>query len=385
MILTSVPADFASPNEDLVWVAYDAKAANPAFENYKYVGEVWINSTLVHTSRVFPRPGGNVGVFNLGSIIREYLNVYFLPESGIKAQQLGLGEFCVNVVFKLREEYNGTIGAVVLTDITRTFLNYYNATYSDVSASGSFTYVLDFVLGYFNLPSTLRPTTLKSFKGNSRLFIPFLSTTTANITVTINGNVKTITPTQPYTLQIINISPEAILFDFPLITLGESYTVQIASGSNSKTYKVDLVCSMYTQYPVHFLNRFGGFETMIFNKVSKKKRSIEKKTFQQPSYRINNSGVISYSKNQVIHEQKTSFGSLVTEKMTLRTDFLSDEEFVWLADLVASPLVYLEKNNTLYPVQITDNDYEENQHASDGLTLLTINVEFGQVLKTQFR
>ena len=52
MTFESTPPQYSSVNDSLVYVAYDAHAADPAtYPNYKYVGEVWINGALKFTGR----------------------------------------------------------------------------------------------------------------------------------------------------------------------------------------------------------------------------------------------------------------------------------------------------------------------------------------------
>lgn len=386
MIFTSVPEAYSSVNSDLVWVCYDANSEDPAKTNYKYVGEVFIDGVKVFTSKVFPRPDTYFGVFNFGTVIREYIEAKLSPTSdGILAQELGEGDFCITVQIKIREEYSGTLGAVVLTDSERTFYNHYQTRFTDFTTQGSFTYTFDFILGFLNYPNSTRDTSqINLFYETKRYYIPYFATSTTPFTVVIGSNTKTITPTEVKTLSIINISPEAINSEYPgTITSGTtSYTVVIGGVS----YTVNVICEpIYKKYMVHFLNKFGGFESMSFHKVSRESVDIERKEWQQLPYRITDLGAVTLSENQVMHEQRSVFASRFKEKLKISTDLLSDEDYEWLVQLVVSPLVYLEDENTIYPVVITNTDYQYKKYITDRLTSLSIDVEFGNMLKTQFR
>jgi hypothetical protein len=386
MIFNSVPEAYTSVNDDIIWVVYDANSEDTLKLNYKYVGELFINGVKIYTSKVFPRPDTYFGIFNFGTVIREYVEAKLSPTSdGILAQELGQGEFSIDVQLKIREEYSGTLGAVILEDVTRTFYNHYNSRFTDFTTQGSFTYTFSFVLGYLNYTNSLRPRTgIQLFLDTNKYYLPYFATDTTPFDVTIGAHTKTITPTENSTLQIINISPGAINVDFPgTITEGTaSYTVDI----NGLTYTVNLICEpLYTHYMVHFLNKFGGFESMSFHKVSRESIVIERKEWQQLPYRVTDLGAVTLSENQVMHEQRSTFASRFKEKLKIGTDLLSDEEYRWLAQLVASPLVYLEDQGTIYPIVITNDNYEYKQWVNDRLTSLSLDVEFGNMLKTQFR
>lgn len=355
MTLTSYPPSFSSINEDLVYVAYDANSIDPTKINYKYVGEVWISGSLAFTARVFPTPDGSFGVFNISAIVREYVSPTLKDE-------MILGEWAIDVVLKLREEYNGTVGAVVLTDSERVFFNHYNGRIDNFTILGNFA----------DKVASNRNGVIDLFESSTRYYIPYFSTTTTPFDVTIDGVTTTITPTQANTIQNINIAVGAT----------SDYTVEFPV----QTFNVRVICETLTpHYIVHFLNRFGGFESMSFSKTSKKSFTIDRKAFQKSAYRVDGSGVVSVKDGDLMHEQKVNFGIRFTEKLMLNTDLLSDQDFVWLEELVFSPMVYLQDSATLYPITLSETSYEDKIYIADGLLNLSINVEFGRSYQTQYR
>lgn len=94
------------------------------------------------------------------------------------------------------------------------------------------------------------------------------------------------------TLFILNLSVDAInAYDSPIINDDTAYfTVQMNSGL---LYTFDLVCeAKHEVYAIHFLNRFGGFESRDFTKVSRKAIDIEKSEFGKLPYSVNASGEV---------------------------------------------------------------------------------------------
>ena len=379
MTFETTPAARSSVNDNLVYVAYDAHAASPStYPNYKYVAEVWINGTQVFTGRYFPNPTNNRAIMDFSSVVREYVSATLNPSTGINGQTLGEGEFSVSVVIKMREEYSGTTGAVILTDSTRVFFNHYNG------RTGSFT----LLSSYEDAVASNRSTNLQLTFSNAYYFVPYfaLTTGTFNVAVTVGSttNTKTITPSAANTCIMVNISPTAINLEWTgfITSSTTSYTVQI----DSVTYTVEVICAgLYDNYYVTFLNKWGGWETMLFNKVSRKNFEITRKQYNNLPYRVSSSGVVTKTSNNVAYAQRVNYGGVFKERLSLNTDWLSTTDWQWLGQLVLSPQVYVEDGGTFYPASITENQYQYKTNITDGLIQLSINVEFADQTNVQWQ
>ncbi len=387
MTFESVPAAYSSVNSNLVYVVYDIHATDPVlYPNYKYVAEVYIDAVLVHTDKVFPQPDSLRGIFDFGSVIREYvINNLDITGTGLVAQNGPPGTWATkDVVVKLYEEYAGTIGAVVLTDSARVFYNHYEDVFAGTTYLANFPEELCTARDVRKIQITLN--------GTGKYFVPYFAEVAGSFDVEITDNFNTtnthtVTTSGNNWLVLFNFSPFAINQVFPgfISSATTSYNVAFSTGGSQLDFEI-ICAGMYQNYYVHFLNRFGGFESMLFNKVSKRSIDTEKKTYRQLPYRVSSAGVVSYeSAYQVKHEQNTTFAGRFKSSLRISTDWLSDIDYAWLADLVASPMVYLQYGSILYPAQITDTNYELKQHVVDSLQNLTLNIEFGTTYKTQFR
>lgn len=354
MTIESSPQSYSSANDLLVWVAYDSNSVDITKLNYKYVADVYINAVLVFRSKVYPNPVNDRGIFDLGSVIREYLYAKF------KAEQ-GANEFSLSVTVKIGEEFNGVLYTNIKTSLLDVFNTYNSRTSSLVDLSN-----------YVDKPATDRPLIIEMTENTATYYLPYFALLTTPFNVVINGVTTTITPTVIETMHRINIAINAI----------SDYTVVIAGI----TYQVRIVCAgMYKNYQLHFINRWGGWETMLFNKVSKKRYTVEKKSWQQQAYRIDGSGVMTTIVDNVMHTQKGTFSGQFMESLKISTDFLSDGDYQWLSQLINSPIVYLQDGAIFYQVTISDTDYEFKENITDGLTNLNVNLEFGQKYNTQFQ
>lgn len=375
MTFKSTPANFSSINDLLLWVVYDANAIDITKTDYKYVAEVWYDGVNVYTDRAYPRPDGAFGVFEFSEIIRSYVQPTFAPASGVVAQRYGLNEFRTkDVVIKFREEYNGSVGAVILTDSARQFYNHYNERTDGVTA----------LTAYADKVASMRPKTIKLLFDTPFYFLPYYVTTTTPFTITIAGVTTTVTPSVAGEMIMFNIAPAGINAATPGTITSSTTDYDVVVGG--VTYKVTICCKgIFTNYVAHFLNKLGGFESMLFNKPRRRSMTIERKTYKKPAYRIDGTGAVSFGSGSIMHEQRINYATKTNEKLRVQTDLLTDLEYQWLGQLVSSPFVYLEDAATLYPIVLTASDYNFNEYWLDRLTTLQVDVEFASSKNTQFR
>jgi hypothetical protein len=389
--IKSNPANYSSAHGDLLFVVYEATKANDpvTYPDYKYVADIYIGTEFAARLRAFPRPDNKMGVFNIGANVREYLSsTLSAAASQLKCQVLGLGEFNIEVTVKFGEEYNYTTYTNLTVDSARVYYNHYNA-----KRDGANT-VLD---NYVNKAATIRPVPTPVYESAVFNLLPyFLSGTSIDLEIksflpngTLQGTyTTTLSPLTTNTLQHFNFSPLVINLSSPgLIVSGLTGFYRVSFDSFSTYKQFNLVCEpRYEVFTMHFMNRFGGFESRNFTKVSRKTIEIDRKEYARSPYEIDMSGVVSYTNsNNAYHESRSVYGSLYREKMTLNTDLLTDAEYMWLGDLVVSPLAYIEILGYFYPVVITETNYEYRKQINDKLTNLTINIEFGDQLNTQLR
>lgn len=393
--IQATPAAYSSIQSDLIYtVAEVAHTADPiTYPNYKFVGDVYIGATLVARIKKVPDPITRIGIFNIGQVVRNYIATTFNPTANtLVAQTLGDGEFRLSVTMKFGEEYSYTTYTNLTADSARVFFNNYNGRL--IGATSSLTSLVDKAL-------TNRPYATPVRCDSAFNFIPFMSSDTDAFTIRVKSydysNTlvtslnSTITPSSANQLHIINASKTAINASSPGM-INDSikfYTVQFDTPNigDDVTYRFNMTCEpTYDIYTLHFLNKYGGFESKDFIKVSRKTISIEKKDFGKLPYTVDISGVVSYKNaNKVYNESRSVYSSQYKEKMTLNSDLLTDAEYTWLEELVLSPMVYIEDGGYFFPVVIAETNYEPKKVVNDELTNLTLNIEYGDQLNAQFR
>lgn len=398
------PAErYISAHENVMFtVLEDTKPfTSSTYPNYKYVCDIYIKDaanveTLVTRLKSYPQPGTKLGVFDIGNVVRNYINTTFAPTpNAIMCQKMGADYFYVQVICRFGEEYNNIVYPNLIIDSQRAYFNHYNERQFGTNT---------ILTNYKDKALTNRPYATPVSRNASNCFIPFFPSDDTTYTVRVRcynkslGLIRTVgfpfTPTSGSIdeLQQLNVSPTVLnqntagtiddIVDYYTITLE---TTNIPDDS---VYRFDIVCeSKYQIKALHFLNKLGGFETKEFTKVSRKTNSITRTSYGKPSYVVNSNGSVSWydSTTKVYQEQKANFASEWSDKMQLNTDLLTDAEYVWLGELLKSTMIYMEIGGYFYSVTITDTDYEERKIINDRLTNLTLNIEFGETFNAQFR
>lgn len=177
---------------------------------------------------------------------------------------------------------------------------------------------------------------------------------------------------------------------------GGSYTVEAFGANNtaiSKTYTINLNCPNTKGFePIRlcWLNQWGAWDYYTFTMKSSKMISTKGSTYEQlegtwnqETYRVNG-----------FRGGKKSFRVNATEKITMNTDFVSENESVWFEELINSPEVYILEgfqtdannpalNNYVIPVRLTTSSYTRKTVANDKIMQYTFEVEKSKTLRTQ--
>lgn len=384
MTITATPDTYSSLQYDLIYTVEDAAKTSDSvtYPNYKFIGDVYVGATLVARIKKVPDPTTGIGIFNIGQTVRNYITTVFNPTTALESQELGLGVFNLVVTMKFGEEYSFTPTYDIVSDTARTYFNHYNKRL--LGQTSALTAFIDSV-------ASNRPAIGKLFYSSEYYFVPYFPTSTGAVSVTVTPTgggtplITSLTPATALAMQVLNIAPAT----FNAIASGTinaattSYTVQI--GSETFTFKI--ICeAIYTPYAIHFLNQYNGFETFIFQKVSRLTYDTQRKDFGKLPYTVDSGGLVTYkNSNGVYNESRSVYAETFKEKLELNSDLITDAEYRWLADLILSPMVYVEDSGYFFPVVLTGSTYEFKKVVNDDLTGLTVNIEYGTTLNSQFR
>lgn len=363
--------------QDALWHVFNTNVTGQT--DFKYVMDLYVGGTQQVRVKLFPDPTNNKGYFDAGNVVRNTMTYEWLTptETLFMCEPNVSGQIGQTYQYRIGEEYSGT-----------TFLN---------QASGSITAYnwnaplfkrrqsdLTAKQGKF---MTNRPTTINASIGDN-IHIGFYGAAVSGDIRAYDQN-NTQTSWQSFTLgntkfAQLNIGSKAINTYFSNTNINTSTKYyDIISGAN--TLRVYLDCNgRYDSYNLHFLNDWGMFDTAKFNLVSKLSMDIERKGFEKRDYKFGSTSVDYYANSKYV-ESKINYQNKkdFTYKLTMNAP--TDEEYVWLAELVASPQIYFEYDGYYYPVTIKATNYEFSKYVNNRLRVFEVEIEMNQTRYSQLR
>ena len=121
-------------------------------------------------------------------------------------------------------------------------------------------------------------------------------------------------------------------------------------------FDVDNSCTKYESVRLHWLNNLGAFDSFTFMKVSRNRTEVERKQYKkfQP---------LDYAKT---FRAKTNYYTKASDSITINSDYLTDQEYEGMKQLIESPIVMYEvDSNTYVPVNIVETNYEQKRYVND--------------------
>lgn len=359
-------------------------STNIAQPSFTFVFELYDGATLLSKQYVAPEPLYQYGVLDINKILESYVGTNFFGFTD------GVGvKNCLDASFdfqlKIGERY---AVAGVITE----FLNLSNVSADVINASllndefinyNSNTYVLDTNTKQF-LTNTLDKKVTLATKG----YTNFLNTSTIThfVVYTLDSsgaligtyrfaNTATSTigmfPSAPVNLNLATLTTGVQ----PIVTSSvASYIIaaENAGITRSRQYIFNVVdCSKVT---LHFLNDLGGFDMFIFDASDKTSFKFEKKHYKKDPQELQSDGTIDYSQ---VNREWVNYYVKQIKTMKLTSDWITDDEAVWLRQMFSSPEIYAQIGSELIALKgITELGYDIKQFEYNDLFNIELNIEF---------
>jgi hypothetical protein len=394
---------------------------NTAQPNFKFYVSIYYEPSGVNTLLAVLKydliPSTTQALVNISQIasskIAENIINLRTSASGIKNETLKFHR--VNVIC---QDYYGTIPAVVASgSATSNTLLYFNGAlkyqgwvnddldlYKIASASLANTLTQKILTGFDNGIPTLQTTVNASlatyFKGSNNIrkikssqlaqlsylwqgtggtnskvsLFAYKTDLSASITV-----VPSLASVQG--LQSLNFGSAALIaLGGTMAGLNSTYTfLSLAVTNNTyqltQTYLFEIEwtdCSRFESYEIHWLNRYGGWDSWVFNKRSRHTTEIERQSYNPTFLPISGSSIVRNSyditgKNFIVSTK---------ESYIVNSDNLKQWELEGLEDLITSPMVYWKSANGFVNISVKDpNVFEHKTNTVDKLFNLSFSFE----------
>lgn len=395
---------------DIIFVV---SSNNTAQSNFQYVCDIYLTDdtgALTHAGSSYLRtktpvdPVYSSGVFNITDKVRNFLTY----DNGTEAYGVQKSpNSVIQVICKFGEEY-GPSSAVTVTADLATSSTYFaiNSSLSDLEYNNT---NIESVFALTNTVSTIkRALTNRPALGNIRsgedawlsyvhttannssynfvvetdtgalLTLYYISNAYATITTSVGRRVLRI-PSGMRNLGYLNASnilTGQSFINFTNVIKYNIWTVNASSGVTSETqsYTVDTSCTDHEVYRLHFLNKWGGFDSFSFIKAHTERAEITREKFKRNKItRIGGGryGFNNYDLSDVQYMTKNK------DTIKVISDWISESDSEWLEELVSSPVVF--HDHPTYgrvPITITDTGYDRKLWVTDKLFNLEVSFQY---------
>jgi hypothetical protein len=362
------------------------ESTNAGLVNFSFIVELEINGVYHSTHEVYAENNLS-GRFDASEILRAFLVSNLVTDGTLS--QVYVGAFCsvgINIFEKygtppiVQPEPESSVKATAFNGSLRhqdfILWNYqlHNASnYNPLTASPSQVKFLTTIprdikryvgidqscfLGIFSLDENVRL--------NIRLFSA-TGSTIANESINLVFPVLAIIDCSPQTI-IANTSITALNFDacvyYRVLVQGMAPAGTYTGASESFEFYMDTECKRYPTKRLHWLNKFGVWDSMSFDLDSIDTTEVNSNDYARNTGVWDN-GAHSYPlyQGQMINASKTS-----KDMTVINSDWMKPDLQQWLVrELGESPRVYLEVEGGFEPVKITNTSYLLKTRKRNGL------------------
>lgn len=400
--INSTPATYPTMHEDLWFVA---SSTNVGTTNFKFVYDVYINNAQVSRNKIYPSPSadGSYGVFNASPMVRAYVTNYFEP-SGSSVLVASNDKIKVDYQVKIGEEVSGAV-IPNLASGSYSAYNYYSPLFGDIfTENGNVPLVLSnyydnlLIENYTDDWLSDRDNSDITIEYGDQFFITFLKITGGSYSLWVqptneDGTFGTAVSggiTMSGEFNLFNFQAAAINTFFGSTIITENtygYNVYITLGAaTTRILRFRQVCNpKYRQYNLHFLNRLGGYDTMAFRLVNRRRSEFQRTSYRRNPYQLSNGAMTNIDTYNKYNETTYNFAIQHSDYYNLTSDWLQDQDYAWLAQLVASSIVYMEVQGAFFPITIRNTNYQYKYQIADGIFNFDLEIEVGKYLNSQYR
>jgi hypothetical protein len=404
--IQSSPATYASMHDDLWFVA---SSTNVGETSFKFVYDVYVNGSQVSRTKVFPAPSaeGSYGIFNSSPMVRSYVTNYFEP-SGNSILVASNDKIKVDYTLQIGEEFVSGGNLVTTLNMASGALsayNYYPPLFADIFFVNNDTplvlsdYYENLLIENFTddwlterdnqqigieYGDNFYATYLKITAGTYSAWIDVVNEAGA-VVDTASGNITLSGQMNLFNCQAGHINSWA---GRTLITAASyGYNVYLKRGVaiSRKLQFIQKCYPKFKQYNLHFLNRLGGWDTMKFALVNRRSTELQRASYRRNDWQLSGNRMTNIDSYNKYNETTLNYAIQHKDKFHLISDWVTYQDYEWLAQLVASTITYIEVQGAYFPVTIGINTYEYKVKNADKLYNFEIDIEVGKYLTSQFR
>ena len=133
-------------------------------------------------------------------------------------------------------------------------------------------------------------------------------------------------------------------------------------------------CTSHSVFRLHFKNKWGGFDSFSFIRASQKSADITRSKYEKPTGNFKSGSSYTYNKTDRF---QTNYYTEYQHTIKLNSDWIDEDESVWLEELLTSPEIYVDDaTHGLIPINIVDTKYAQRKHLTDKVFNLSIDIQY---------
>lgn len=370
-------------------------------DDLKVIASVKVNGTTVQTLDLYLFPNTTRAYCNVNKIVQNYITDVY---QGVQASpSIYSNQTLTNVRVDFQEYYDGANQGLSVTtqavDVWRASMSLgeiveaeyeqYQLDPAKVIGTGTFNFLTPFENKVENTFGSTAPSAIPSganilkIKAGQIAYLRFLCNSVSGLTAYIRFGLYDETKTRTFDTQISLLSIlDTKMYDFAIGTdvldthawdnpftldSDDKYfailiTSNIASQTKTYFFEIDWTpCNAYDNYEVHWLNRYGGFDSWVFSRRSTSEYQVE-----QEAFKVNPFDISSPAPTTTQRYVKPFYTQMV-EVLELNSDNLSVWEYSGLKDVFTSPEIYVKIDNKFYSAMVQDYSTVRNYKQSDGV------------------
>jgi hypothetical protein len=404
--IQSSPAPYSSMHDDLWFVS---SSNNTGQLSFKFVYDVYVNGSQVSRTKVYPSPSaeGSYGVFNASPMVRSFVTNYFEP-SGSSILVASNDKIKVDSQIRVGEEYVSGGSLITTSNLASGALaayNYYPPLFADILFVNNNTplvlsdYYDNLLLENFTddwiteretekitieYGDNFYATYFKITAGTYNAFVDVINES-GSVIDTVSGGITFTGEMNLFNCQAGHINTFAGRTLVTEDTYGYNVYLKRGVAISRKLQFIQKCYPKYRQYNLHFLNRLGGWDTMKFALVNKRSTELQRASYRRNDWQLSGNTMSNIDSYNKYNETTLNYAIQHKDKFHLISDWVSEQDYEWLAQLFASTIVYMEVQGAYFPVTISSTNYEYKLETSDKLFNFEIDIEIGKYLTSQFR
>ena len=382
MALTTLQGNYAlntmrSLFRPLIHIFGESEIASLPYAYNRYIFDIYVNGTMI--LREF-----KAITIGESSTVYAYLDVSKVIENYIQANISSM--YLPYIEYQVKygtEDLSGNLVTNLVTDTSYAWYGYPSFLNDDLKNDLGGTY-------WDNLYFTSNESRILQLYGNYSVFVPFYKSIVyygGQLSYTINGgsliNKADSSNNGIYLHKITSADLNLAVNSHSIRYYMDGDDI---NNMPSSTVTLQTNCTKNNPVMLHFLNAVGGFESFLFSGVNRVNTNIERQSINKLGLitTLTSSGIgrdVSLDRvaNGYLGEVKTNYSNTMAHKIKLVSEYVSETDFLWLREMLASPQVFaqIDNNAIMIPVTIETSDWAEKKRGADKIFNLEIDILLG--------